>query len=450
MITADLRANKFAPTTRITADFICGHLRFLSAVICVPFMFIDKAKLFIKAGKGGDGCLSFLREKFRPFGGPNGGNGGNGGDVIIVSDENLKTLLDLQRHSHYRAKEGEPGRGNNCYGKSAENLVIKVPLGTIVKKNGEVIADITKYHQEIIVAAGGRGGRGNASFKSSKNTAPRIKELGQPGEECSVELELKLIADVGIIGYPNAGKSTFLAKVSQAKPKIADYPFTTLSPNLGVVHLYDKTLVFADLPGLIDGAASGRGLGHDFLRHIERTKIILHIVDAFGYDNKNAYSTYIAINKELKNYSSVLAKKLQVIAINKIDIPSLEKAFKLFRKKGKTVFPISAVNGDGLLPLLKAIFKKIEKVKEEKPVEIKTAHYKYEPEFSIRKKGNVFEITGRKIFDLVAMTDFKELESARRFQNILKKISIDQRLKEEGIKTGDTVNVGNCEFSYEE
>ncbi len=414
------------------------------------FMFIDKAKLFIKAGKGGDGCLSFLREKYKPFGGPNGGNGGNGGDVIIVGDENFTTLLDLQRHSHYRAKEGEQGRGNNCYGKSAENLVIKVPLGTVVKKNGVIIADITKHNQEFIVAAGGRGGRGNASFKSSKNTAPRIKELGQPGEQCTVELELKLIADVGIIGYPNAGKSTFLAKVSQARPKIADYPFTTLSPNLGVVNFYDKTLVFADIPGLIDGAASGKGLGHDFLRHIERTKIIIHIVDAFGYDNKNAYSTYIAINKELKKYSSVLAKKLQVIAINKIDIPSSEKALKLFRKKRKTVFPISAVNGDGLLPLLKAIFKKIEKVKEEKPVEIKSAHYKYEPEFYIHKKGNVFEITGRKIFDLVAMTNFKELESAKRFQNILKKMGIDQRLKEEGVKTGDTVRVGSYEFSYEE
>lgn len=413
-------------------------------------MFIDKAKLFVKAGKGGDGCLSFLREKFRPFGGPDGGAGGAGGDVIIAGDKNFKTLLDLHRHSHYRAKDGGQGRGNNCYGKSAENLVIKVPLGTVVKKNGVIIQDITNHNQEIIVAAGGRGGRGNASFKSSKNNAPRIKELGQPGEQCTVELELKLIADVGIIGYPNAGKSTFLAKISQARPKIADYPFTTLSPNLGVVNFYDRTLVFADIPGLIDGAASGRGLGHDFLRHIERTKIILHIVDASGYENKNAYSTYIAINKELKNYSLKLAKKLQVIAINKIDIPSSDKALKLFKKKRKTVFPISAVNGDGIRPLLEEIFMKIKMVKEEPPVEIKSAHYKYKPEFSVRKKGNVFEITGRKIFDLVAMTNFKESESARRFQNILKKIGLEQRLKEEGVRTGDTVKVGSYEFSYEE
>ncbi|MFH0947830.1 MAG: GTPase ObgE [Elusimicrobiota bacterium] len=426
-------------------------------------MFIDKAKLFIKAGKGGDGCLSFLREKFKPFGGPNGGNGGNGGDILIVGDENFKTLLDLQRHSNYRAKEGEHGRGKNCYGKSAENLVIKVPLGTVVKKNGLIIADITKHQQEIIVAAGGRGGRGNASFKSSKNTAPRIKELGQPGEECTAELELKMIADVGIIGYPNAGKSTLLAKVSQARPKIADYPFTTLSPNLGVVippWRDGKMLVFADIPGLIDGAASGRGLGHDFLRHIERTKILLHIVDAFGYDNKNVYSTYIAINKELKKYSLKLAKKLQVIAINKIDMPSSEKAIKMFlaklgKKNRKTVFPISAITGDGLRPLLEEIFKKIEKVKEEKPVEIKSVQYKYEPEFSIvrsinHKKENVFEITGRKVFDLVAMTNFKELESERRFQNTLKKIGIEHRLKEEGIKPGDMVKVGSYEFNYEE
>ncbi|MFH1541016.1 MAG: GTPase ObgE [Elusimicrobiota bacterium] len=416
-------------------------------------MFIDKVKLFIKAGKGGDGCLSFLREKYRPFGGPNGGNGGNGGDVIIKSDENLKTFLDLQKNSHYKAKEGEQGGSNNRYGKSAEDLIIKVPLGTVVKKNGSVILDITKQCQEIVVAVGGRGGRGNSSFKTSKNTAPRIKELGQPGEVCTVELELKLIADVGIIGYPNAGKSTFLAKVSHARPKTADYPFTTLAPNLGMIisPWHDgKAFIFADMPGLIDGAASGRGLGHDFLKHIERTKILLHIVDAFGYDGKDAYSTYTAINKELKDYSPKLAKKLQIIAINKIDIPSSEKAIKMFKKKRKTVFPISAINGDGVRPLLEEIFKKIEKVKEEKPVEIKSTYYKYEPDFIVYKEENIFKITGKKISDLVMMTNFSERESLKRFQGILKKIGLEQRLKEEGAKTGDIVKVGSYEFSYQE
>ncbi|MEW6557109.1 MAG: GTPase ObgE [Elusimicrobiota bacterium] len=427
-------------------------------------MFIDKAKLFIKAGNGGDGCLSFHREKYRPLGGPDGGNGGKGGDVIIVGDENLKTLLDLQRHPRYKAKDGEHGSGNNRYGKTAENLVIKVPIGTIVKKNNEIIADITKHNQEVIVAKGGRGGRGNASFKSSKNTAPRIKELGQPGEECVVELELKLIADVGIIGYPNAGKSTFLAKVSSAKPKIADYPFTTLTPNLGVVNFYKggevvgggeggKALVFADIPGLIEGASSGKGLGHDFLRHIERTKILVHIVDVFGYNKKNAYSTYTAINKELKKYSTELAKKLQIIAINKIDLVgkgNWRKSAKIFRTKKKKVFPISALTGEGLKPLLTEIFTKIETVKEKKPTELKYVHYRYEPEFSVHKKGNIFYITGRKISDLVAMTDFSEQESLSRFQNILKKIGIEKKLKDAGVLAGDTVKVANYEFIYEE
>ncbi|MDD5686993.1 MAG: GTPase ObgE [Elusimicrobia bacterium] len=413
-------------------------------------MFIDKAKLFVKAGKGGDGCLSFRREKYIPFGGPDGGNGGKGGDVIIFANENLKTLLDFKRNPHYKAKEGEHGWGSNCYGKSAEDLRIGVPLGTTVKKNGEIIADITEPKQEIIIALGGRRGRGNASFKSSKNTAPRIAEKGQPGEECIVELELKIIADVGIIGYPNAGKSTFISKVSSAKPKIADYPFTTLSPNLGVVKLYDDSLVFADIPGLIDGASAGKGLGHDFLRHIERTKILLHIVDSFGYDNKNAYSTYVAINKELKDYSPVLAKKLQVIAINKMDVFGAEKSVKLFKKRGKKVFLISALKGEGLKSLLEEIFKKIKMVKVEKPTEIKSVYYKYEPEFAVNKIGNVFEVTGKKILDLAVMTNFSEEEAAKRFQNIFKKIGVEQKLREAGIVAGDTVRVGEYEFIYEE
>ncbi|OGS45739.1 MAG: GTPase ObgE [Elusimicrobia bacterium RIFOXYD2_FULL_34_15] len=414
-------------------------------------MFIDKAKLFVKAGKGGDGCLAFHREKYKPFGGPNGGNGGNGGDVIIKGDENFKTLLDLQRHPHYKAKEGDHGWGDNCYGRSAENLIIKVPLGTVVKKNDEIVADITKNNQEVVIAAGGRGGRGNAAFKTSRNTAPRVVEKGQPGEECTIELELKMIADVGIIGYPNAGKSTFLSKISSARPKIADYPFTTLAPNLGVVSFYDKSFVFADIPGLIDGASDGKGLGHDFLRHIERTKILLHIVDAFGYDKKNAYSTYVAINKELKSYSPKLAKKLQIIAINKMDMPDSEKALKLFKKNKKKVFLISALKGEGLKPLLTEIIKKIETVDvKEEAIQVKNVYYKYVPEFYINRINNTFEVTGKKLLDLVAMTNFGEEESARRFQNILKKIGVDQKLKEEGIKPGDTVKIGDFEFDYEE
>jgi len=261
---------------------------------------------------------------------------------------------------------------------------------------------------------------------------------------------LKMIADVGILGYPNAGKSTFLSKVTSARPKIADYPFTTLTPNLGVVSFYDRTLIFADIPGLIEGASKGKGLGHDFLRHIERTKILLHMVDAYGYNKKNAYSTYLAINKELKDYSKKLAKKLQIIAVNKIDVPGSEKSLKLFKKKRKTVFPISALKGEGLKPLLAEILKKIDTVKEEEPIEIKTINYKYEPEFSIIRINNYFEVIGKKILDLIAMTNFNEEESIRRFQNILKKIGVDQKLKEEGIKIGDIVKIGDFEFHYEE
>ena len=384
-------------------------------------MFIDKAKLYIKAGKGGDGCLSFHREKYRPLGGPDGGNGGKGGDVIIKGEKNLITLLDLQRHPHYKSKDGEHGWSSNCYGKSSKDLFINVPLGTVVKKNDIIIADITENNQETVVALGGRGGR-----------------------------ELKMIADVGILGYPNAGKSTFLSKVTSARPKIADYPFTTLTPNLGVVSFYDRTLIFADIPGLIEGASKGKGLGHDFLRHIERTKILLHMVDAYGYNKKNAYSTYLAINKELKDYSKKLAKKLQIIAVNKIDVPGSEKSLKLFKKKRKTVFPISALKGEGLKPLLAEILKKIDTVKEEEPIEIKTINYKYEPEFSIIRINNYFEVIGKKILDLIAMTNFNEEESIRRFQNILKKIGVDQKLKEEGIKIGDIVKIGDFEFHYEE
>lgn len=413
-------------------------------------MFIDKAKLFMTAGKGGDGCLAFRREKYIPLGGPYGGNGGHGGSIILVADGNLKTLLDLQQHPHYKAKKGGNGLGKNCQGASADDLIVKVPPGTVVKKDGEIIADLVKNGQEIIVAAGGRGGRGNSSFKSSRNTAPRIAEKGQPGEECTVELELKIIADVGIIGYPNAGKSTLLSKVSFARPKIADYPFTTLAPNLGVVRFYDESLVFADIPGLIDGASQGKGLGHDFLRHIERTKVLLHIVDAFGYESKNAYSTYTAINKELKNYSPVLAKKIQFVAVNKIDILGSGKAVKLFKKKKKKVFPLSALTGAGIKPLLAEIFKKIKTVKDEKPREVKSVHYKYVPEFAVNKAGGIFEITGKKIIDLVSMTDFSEPEASGRFQNIMKKIGVDRKLKEKGIVPGDTVKAGDYEFTYEE
>ena len=414
-------------------------------------MFIDKAKIYVKSGKGGDGCLCFHREKYKPLGGPDGGKGGAGGDVIIVADGNLRTLLDLRRNPHYIAKNGESGSGNNRYGATAEDLFVKVPPGTLVKKNNEIIADLVKPGQQVKVAAGGRGGRGNASFKTSRQTAPRIAEKGQPGEDFTLELELKLIADVGIIGYPNAGKSTLISKISSARPKIADYPFTTLAPNLGVVNYRDKSLVFADIPGLIEGAHSGKGLGDEFLRHVERTKILLHIVDAFGFGGKDAYSTYVSINNELKSYSKVLSKKYQVVALNKMDMFGSDAALKQFKKHKKTVFPISAVKSEGLNPLLGEIFKKIDKVyvEEKKAVQPESVHYGYAPEYTVEKIGDIFVISGRKITDLAAMTDFREEEALRRFRNILKKLGVARMLKDRGAAAGDTVRIGSYEFIYE-
>jgi len=414
-------------------------------------MFIDKAKIFVNSGKGGDGCLSFHREKYKPLGPPDGGKGGSGGDVIIVADVSLSTLLDLKRNPHYMAKDGVQGFGNNCYGKSADDLIIKVPLGTVVKKNNEIIADLVKSGQQIIVARGGRGGRGNASFKTSRKTAPRIAEKGQPGEEFTLDLELKIIADVGIIGCPNAGKSTLLSKISSARPKIADYPFTTLTPNLGVVNIYGKSLVFADIPGLIEGAHSGKGLGDEFLRHVERTRILVHIVDAFGFGDKDAYSNYIAVNNELKSYSAVLSKKCQIIAVNKIDMPGPESAVKAFKKHKKKVFPISAIQSDGLKNLLNEIFKKINSVKSEEveAVQPTNVFYKYEPEYVVKKVKDIFIVSGRKITDLAEMTNFKEEEALRRFQNILKKLGVARMLRAKGAVAGDTVRIGTYEFVYE-
>ncbi len=415
------------------------------------FMFIDKAQIFIKSGKGGDGCLSFHREKFKPYGGPDGGNGGRGGSVVMIADYNLTTLLDLRKNPHYTAKNGEQGSGNNCVGKSAGDLIIKVPIGTIVRREGSVIADLTKNNQTVILANGGRGGRGNASFKSSRNTAPRINEKGQPGEEWVAELELKLIADVGIIGYPNAGKSTLLSVISAAKPKVADYPFTTLVPNLGVVGFHGKSLVFADIPGLIEGAHQGKGLGGEFLRHIERTKLLIHLIDSCGYGQKDAYATFLAVNKELEQYSPQIAFKKQIIALNKIDLPDSVESLKSFKRHRKKVFPISAVTGKGIKELLAEVFKESARIK---PVLIqddvaKPVYYKYTPAFEVHKSEEGFVITGRKVTDLVEMTNFSEQESVDRLQKILKSIGIEKSLSDHGAVHGDIVKVGKYEFTYE-
>ena len=414
-------------------------------------MFIDKVKIFVTAGRGGDGCISFRREKFVPYGGPDGGNGGKGGDIYIETDNKKITLLDLVYKPKFFAENGVKGEGSNKYGKYGKDLVIKVPLGTLVYKNGELFADLKEEGQMILVAKGGRGGRGNSAFKTQRHTVPRIAEKGEPGEMAEIDLELRLIADVGLVGFPNAGKSTFLSVVSAARPKIADYPFTTLEPNLGVVNLDDKQFVIADIPGIIEGASDGKGLGLEFLRHIKRTKVLLYMIDVSGFDGSNPYDTYKTLQKELKKYSKYMSKKHMVIVLNKTDIPAAQENIKQFKKKvkNKKVYTISNITKEGIDNLLYDIHKLIQIPVEEEEIEsIPVKKYIYEPDFVIKKDNNIFVVTGKKVEKLVQMTNFKEDEALARFQNILKKMGVETGLEEKGCKVGDTVRILDFEFVF--
>ncbi|WP_457621435.1 GTPase ObgE [Persephonella sp.] len=333
--------------------------------------FVDKAKIHVKAGDGGNGCVAFRREKYVRMGGPSGGNGGKGGDVIIMADKSLKTLMDFRYKKHFKAENGQHGSGSNKHGRNGKDLIIKVPVGTVVKdaETGEIIADLIYDGQKVVVAKGGKGGRGNAAFKTSTNQAPDYAEEGQPGEEKWIELELKLLADIGIIGFPNAGKSTLISVLSKAKPKIADYPFTTLTPVLGVLQLdYGKSVVIADIPGLIEGASKGAGLGHEFLRHIERTKALIHLIDISDQRERDPIEAFEIINKELEKYSPELVKKPQIVVGNKIDMLSdrslIEKLKKEFSKRGYPFVAVSLVTKEGLDQLIKLIAEVYEKISE--------------------------------------------------------------------------------------
>ncbi|MCX5783195.1 MAG: GTPase ObgE [Elusimicrobia bacterium] len=295
--------------------------------------FIDSLRIFLKAGDGGDGCLSMRREKYIPFGGPNGGNGGAGGDIWLEADPNLTTFIELSYHPHISAHPGSNGQGSNKDGHAGKSSTVYVPLGTVAKKDGKILADISRPGQKVLAAKGGRGGRGNASFKTHFNTAPKIAERGEPGEEVTIELELKVLADVGLIGFPNAGKSTFLSRISSARPKIADYPFTTLSPNLGMVYHKNRSFVAADIPGLIEGAHGGKGLGDSFLKHVERTKVLVHLVDPAGFGETSAVDSVKVIADELAQFSPQLAKKPRIIAVNKSDQEIAEEIFAKIKKK---------------------------------------------------------------------------------------------------------------------
>lgn len=419
-------------------------------------MFIDKANIFLTAGRGGDGCISFRREKYVPLGGPNGGNGGKGGDIYFEGDPHKTTLLDLSYRPKFNAEDGHKGMPSDKYGKYGQDLIIKVPLGTLVFKNGELFADIKEAGEKVLIVKGGRGGRGNASFKTAKNTAPRVGEKGEPGETAEINLELRLIADAGFVGLPNAGKSTLLSQISAAKPKIADYPFTTLSPNLGVVSYKDRSFVAADIPGIIEGAHEGKGLGLEFLRHIRRTKVLIHIIDASGFDGSDPYDNYKIINSELKKYSKYISKKHIIIVLNKIDLPDCEKHIKKFKKhlKNKKILEISAATGEGVGELLENIVKMLDKPMDFNPEEeieiIPVKKYIYEPEFKVHIEGDgVFVVTGKKVETLTEMTKFSEDESLRRYQNILKKMGLELELEKMGIKPGDTVRIGDFEFTFE-
>lgn len=334
--------------------------------------FIDRVKIYVRAGKGGDGAVAFLREKYRPKGGPAGGDGGRGGNVILVATSSKNTLLDFKYKKHFIAEDGEPGKGKKMHGKKGEDLIIYVPVGTVVKdaQTGEIICDLVKDGQTCIVARGGKGGRGNARFATPTNQAPTYAEKGEPGEEKWIILELKLIADVGLIGFPNVGKSTLLARLTRANPKIADYPFTTLSPNLGVMELdWDRRLVIADIPGLIEDAHKGAGLGHEFLRHIERTKFLAHIIDVSDFREREPIQAFEAINKELALYSQELVKKPQIVVANKIDALSdkelIEDLKNYFKERGYEFYAISALTGEGLEELKEGLWKKYERLKKQ-------------------------------------------------------------------------------------
>jgi len=424
-------------------------------------MFIDEVVIELFAGDGGNGCMAFRREKYIPMGGPFGGNGGKGSDIIFKVDEGLNTLIDLKCQKAIKGNKGTNGEGKAKHGRNANDIIVKVPLGTVITdtETNLIIADLTKKDDEVIVAYGGHGGRGNMAFATRSNPAPSYAENGEPGEYKKVKIELKLLADVGLVGMPSVGKSTLISKISASKPKIAAYHFTTLTPNLGVVKVRENSsFVVADLPGLIKGASLGEGLGDKFLKHIERTRIIAHVIDMSGFEGRNPYEDYITINKELENFNSDLLKKPQIIIANKMDIEGSLENLKQFEEKVKDVkiFKVSAMNNEGLSSVLNELADMLSKI-EKKPLyeeEKFESHilYKFKKEqpFTITKDNDVWVIKGNEVEKLLRMTRFTTDEAARRFANKLRKMGIDDKLRELGAVNGDYVRILDYEFEYEE
>ena len=421
-------------------------------------MFVDEVIIKVKAGNGGDGCTAFRREKYVPDGGPFGGNGGRGSNIIFKADEGLKTLLDLRYNKLIKGNKGANGSGKNKNGKNAEDIIIKVPLGTTVIDNDTnlVIADLTKKDDEVIVAKAGRGGRGNTAFKTPSNPAPNFSEHGEEGEERNLKVELRLLADVGFVGMPSVGKSTLLSKISKSKPKIASYHFTTLNPNLGVVKTIDnRTFVAADLPGLIEGASKGEGLGDKFLKHIQRTRVIAHIIDMSGSEGRDPLDDYEIINKELKDFDEKLIHKPQIVIANKMDLEGSKENLKRFKEKyDVSVYEIVALTNTGIDEVLVKIADMLDNIKEE-PLfeEIKEDHvlYKFKEEdaFTIEKDNDIYVIKGKEIERLFKMTKFTD-EGALRFSRILKKMGVEDALLEKGANYGDSVQICDLIFEFKQ
>ena len=424
-------------------------------------MFIDYAKIYVNAGKGGNGAVSFRREKYIAAGGPDGGDGGKGGDVYFEVDSDTNTLIDFRYKKKFKAENGQNGEGARKSGKSGEDLYIKVPIGTIIKdaKTEEVLADMSEKGQKTLVLKGGRGGKGNTHFATSTRQAPRFSQGGEEGEEKELILELKLLADVGLIGFPSVGKSTILSVVTAATPKIADYHFTTLEPNLGVVKPeYGDSFVMADIPGLIEGASEGTGLGIQFLRHIERTRLLLHVIDVSASEGRNPVEDFYIINKELEKYSKKLAKRKQIIVANKIDAMQDPKLYedleKLAKNNNMEIFKMSAATGEGIKELIHEVSKMLKTLPKEQQVEVSTQRkvYKLEEEepYTIIKKDDMYIVDGPAIKELMRKVNMEDYESMYYFQKRLEEMGVNKKLKDVGVKEGDTVKVFDYLLEWED
>ncbi len=419
-------------------------------------MFIDQAKIFVKGGDGGNGIIAFRREKYVPMGGPAGGDGGRGGHVIMRVDEGLRTLMDFRYNRHFKAQRGNHGGGKNMHGANGEDLVVRVPPGTLIKnmETGEVIADLITQGQEAIIARGGRGGRGNTRFANSTNRAPSLAENGAPGEELWIVMELKVLADVGLVGFPNAGKSTLISRISAARPKIGDYPFTTLTPNLGVVRIEGgESFVVADIPGLIEGAHEGAGLGHEFLRHVERTRILLYVLDAAETEGRDAIQDFEVLRRELARHDEKLAQRPYLVVANKMDLPDArENLEKLQEKFGEQLIMVSAATGEGTDLLIEKSYQMLLEVPDE-PAQLETPvirRFQEEEPFVIDIQNGVYEVSGKRIERLITMTNFNSDEALQRFQQTIIHMGLEDALRARGIKVGDTVKIKDLVFEYNE